>query len=571
MDSDQAARREPPVPERILIFDTTLRDGEQSPGASMNLEEKVRMARQLDALGVDIVEAGFPIASEDDFRAVRAVAREVRRPVIAALARATPEDVERAWEAVRDAARPRIHTFIATSDLHIERKLRRTRPEVLRMAAEAVRLAKSHTPDVEFSAEDATRSDLDYLCAVVEAAIDAGATTINIPDTVGYTIPPEFARLITGLRRRVRGLDRITLSVHCHNDLGLAVANSLAAIEAGARQVECTVNGIGERAGNASLEELVMALYVRRDALPYVTGVVTTEIHKSSQLLMDITGMLVQPNKAVVGRNAFAHEAGIHQDGVLKERRTYEIMTPESVGIKTNRLVLGKHSGRHALGRKLADLGYRLSRADLDKAYRRFIELADQKKEIFDEDLIAIVHEGMRRIPETWSLRLLQATAGSQRPSTATVTLAAADGRDAVACAIGDGPVAAAYNAIDEITGFRGRLVDYGIRAVSRGRDAMGEVFVHVDFGGRTFTGKAASTDVVDASARAYLDAVNKALHLTRTLEQGIEQGRAMPVPQVSEAPRADAGGSPAGAGKEGAAGTIRVAGAANFIRVIRV
>jgi 2-isopropylmalate synthase len=571
MDNDQAVRREPPVPDRILIFDTTLRDGEQSPGASMNLEEKVRMARQLDALGVDIIEAGFPIASEDDFRAVRAVAREVRRPVIAALARATREDVERAWEAVRDAARPRIHTFIATSDLHIERKLQRTRPEVLRMAAEAVRLAKSHTPDVEFSAEDATRSDLDYLCAVVEAAIEAGATTINIPDTVGYTIPPGFTRLLTELRRRVRGLDAITLSVHCHNDLGLAVANSLAAIEAGARQVECTVNGIGERAGNASLEELVMALYVRRDALPYTTGVVTTEIYKSSQLLMDITGMLVQPNKAVVGRNAFAHEAGIHQDGVLKERRTYEIMTPESVGIKSNRLVLGKHSGRHALGRKLADLGYRLARAELDKAYRRFIEIADQKKEIFDEDLIAIVHEGMRQIPETWSLRLLQATAGSQRPSTATVTLGAADGRDTVACAIGDGPVAAAYNAIDEITGFRGRLVDYGIRAVSRGRDAMGEVFVHVDFGGRAFTGKAASTDVVDASARAYLDAVNKALHLTRTLQQGVEPGAALPVPQVSEAPRPGAGGSPGEAGKEGAAGTVRVAGAANFIRVIRV
>jgi len=528
--------------QRIIIFDTTLRDGEQSPGASMNLEEKVRMARQLDALGVDVIEAGFPMASEDDFRAVQAVAREVRRPIVAALARTTAEDIERAWRALDQAAHPRIHTFIATSDLHLQRKLRKTREEALRMAAEAVGLAKSFTPDVEFSAEDATRSDVDYLCQVVQTAVDAGAVTINIPDTVGYTCPPEFARLIRTLRDRVRGIEGITLSVHCHNDLGLAVANSLAAIEAGARQVECTINGIGERAGNASLEEIVMALYVRRDILPYTTGVETTQISKSSQLLSNITGILVQPNKAVVGRNAFAHEAGIHQDGVLKERRTYEIMTPESVGIKTNRLVLGKHSGRHALGRKLADLGYRLNRADLDHAYRRFIEIADQKKEIFDEDLVAIVHEGMKEIPEIFRLKNLQASAGSQRPSTATVTLVA-DGRDLVACAIGDGPVAASYNAIDLITGVPGRLADYSIRAVSRGRDAMGEVFVHVEVGDRAFTGKAASTDVVDASARAYLHAVNKALHLTRTLQaQPAATDRAdVPLPAVSEAPAAPA------------------------------
>ncbi|MGH9750180.1 MAG: 2-isopropylmalate synthase [Candidatus Polarisedimenticolia bacterium] len=573
---DCGERREPPVPERILIFDTTLRDGEQSPGASMNLEEKVRMARQLDALGVDVIEAGFPMASEDDFRAVRAVAREVRRPVIAALARATREDVERAWEAIREAEHPRIHTFIATSDLHIERKLQRTRDEVLAMAVEAVALARSFTPDVEFSAEDATRSDPDYLRAVVEAAIAAGATTLNIPDTVGYTVPPEFTRLIGALRSRVKGIEKVTLSVHCHNDLGLAVANSLAAVEAGARQVECTVNGIGERAGNASLEELIMALYVRRDALPFATGVVTTEIFKSSQLLTGITGMQVQPNKAVVGRNAFAHEAGIHQDGVLKERRTYEIMTPESVGIKTNRLVLGKHSGRHALGKKLADLGYALSRPELDKAYRRFIEIADQKKEIFDEDLIAIVHEGMRDIPETWRLKLLQATAGSQKPSTATVTLTSADGQEAVACAIGDGPVAATYTAIDQITNFRGHLVDYALRAVSRGRDAMGEVSVHVDFGGRGFTGKAASTDVVEASARAYLHAVNKALHLSRAVAQGAEPAQPVALPRLDEAPP----GAPVIAAAPGPAreieqgrttGTARSAEPAPFIRVIRL
>ena len=365
------------------------------------------------------------------------------------------------------------------------------------------------------------------------------------------------------------------LSVHCHNDLGLAVANSLAAVEAGARQVECTVNGIGERAGNASLEEFVMALYVRRDLLPYVTGVATTEIYKSSQLLSAITGMHVQANKAVVGKNAFAHEAGIHQDGVLKERRTYEIMTPESVGIKSNRLVLGKHSGRHALGKKLQDLGYALSRPELDRAYGRFIEIADQKKEIFDEDLIAIVHDGMREIPETFALKILQATAGSQRPSTATVTLEV-EGRDEVACAIGDGPVAAAYNAIDQITRIRGRLLDYSIRAVSRGRDAMGEVSVHVEFGGRAFTGKAASTDVVDASARAYLHAVNKALHMSRSLAPPSETVVAAALPRIVDSPIAPRGqGAAAPSPASAAAGELRQTGGLQasdtFVRLINL
>jgi len=553
------------LPHRIVVFDTTLRDGEQSPGASMNLEEKVRMARQLDALGVDVIEAGFPMASEDDFLAVRAVAREVRRPIIAALARTTPDDIEKAWKAISVAHRPRIHTFVATSDLHMQHKLRKTRDEVLDMIDGSVRLAKSLTPDVEFSAEDATRSEIDFLCRAVGLAVEAGATTINIPDTVGYTVPAEFARLIQTLRERVPGIDRVVLSVHCHNDLGLAVANSIAALEAGARQVECTVNGIGERAGNASLEELIMSFYVRRDVLPYATGVVTTEIFKSSQLLSSITGMHVQPNKAVVGKNAFAHEAGIHQDGVLKERRTYEIMTPESVGIKTNRLVMGKHSGRHALGKKLADLGYPLARPDLDKAYARFIEIADLKKEIFDEDLIAIVHDGMREIPETYRLKLLQASAGSQRPSTATVTLEV-EAREEVACAIGDGPVAAAYTAIDQITRFRGRLLDYGIRAVSRGRDAIGEVTVHVDFSGRTFTGKAASTDVVDASARAYLHAVNKALHLSHTLAQAAEAAVPSALQHVAEA--AAAAAQPEVEPRERQAG---VAGSDSFIRPIHL
>ncbi len=500
--------------ERVAIFDTTLRDGEQSPGCSMNLEEKLRMARQLDALGVDIIEAGFPIASEDDFAAVREVALTCRRPVIAALCRTTAEDIERAWEALADAARPRIHTFIATSDIHLQFKLQKSREEVLEMAREAVRRAKSFTDDVEFSAEDATRSDPDYLCQVIEAVIDEGATVVNIPDTVGYTIPSEYSHIITTLKQRVRNIERAVISVHCHNDLGLAVANSLAAVEAGARQVECTINGIGERAGNASLEEFVMALRVRRDLMPFETGVTTEEIFRSSQTLSNITGVIVQPNKAIVGKNAFAHEAGIHQHGVLKNRLTYEIMTPESVGVKTNSIVLGKHSGRHALGKKYEEMGYQLNRSDLDKAYKLFTKLADQKKEIFEEDLIAILQDGFTQIPERYKLRAVQATAGTSTLATALVTVADTRSDEAeTQTAAGDGPVNAVYEAIDKLTGMKGNLVDYTVRSITRGTDAVGEVFVHVEFDGASYTGKAASTDIVDASARAYLNAVNKALY----------------------------------------------------------
>ncbi|MBI3950997.1 MAG: 2-isopropylmalate synthase [Acidobacteria bacterium] len=498
--------------DRVLIFDTTLRDGEQSPGASMNVGEKLKMARQLEALGVDIMEAGFPISSDEDFEAVKRVAQEVRGSIIAGLARATQEDIERAWEALADAARPRIHTFIATSDIHLEYKLKKTREQVLEDARQAVRLAKSFTEDVEFSAEDATRTDPDYLCQIVQAVIEEGATTVNIPDTVGYTIPSEFTKIITMLRQRVPNIDRCRLSVHCHNDLGLAVANSIAAIQAGARQVECTINGIGERAGNASLEEIVMALRVRHDLLPFTTGVHTEQIYKTSQLLSNITGMIVQPNKAVVGKNAFAHEAGIHQHGVLSNKLTYEIMTPESVGVRQTTLVLGKHSGRHALKQRFEEMGYQLSRAELDKAYKLFTKLADRKKEVFEEDLMVILQDGIRDIPEMYSLRLVQALAGNHKPSTATVVLQCG-GQTFVQSATGDGPVAAAYEAIDQITGFRGHVVDYTIHSVTRGRDAVGEVFVHVDFDGRMFTGKAASTDIVDASARAYLHAVNKVLY----------------------------------------------------------
>lgn len=500
--------------ERVSIFDTTLRDGEQSPGCSMNLEEKVRMARQLDALGVDILEAGFPIASDDDYAAVREVARVCRRPIIAALCRTTREDVERAWSALANAARPRIHTFVATSDIHLQYKLQKSRAEVLDMACEAVRLAKGFTDDVEFSAEDATRTDLDYLCQIVAAVIDEGATVVNIPDTVGYTIPSEYATIMTTLKERVPNIDRAVISVHCHNDLGLGVANTLTAIAHGARQVECTINGIGERAGNASLEEIVMAMRVRKDLMPFENGIVTEEIYRTSQLLSNITGVLVQPNKAIVGKNAFAHEAGIHQHGVIKNRITYEIMTPESVGVKTNSLVLGKHSGRHALNKKYEEMGYDLSRPDLDKAYKLFTKLADQKKEIFEEDLLAILQDGFAQIPERYKLRALQATAGTSTLATALISMQdVTTDETRTETASGDGPVAAVYEAIDKITGMKGKLVDYTVRSITGGTDAVGEVFVHVEFDETSYTGKAASTDVVDASARAYLNALNKAIY----------------------------------------------------------
>jgi 2-isopropylmalate synthase len=377
--------------ERIKIFDTTLRDGEQSPGCSMNLGEKVRLARRLQTLGVDIIEAGFPIASDGDFEAVRAVAAECREVAVAALCRTTEQDIVRAWEAVGGAARPRLHTFVATSDIHLEHKLKKSRAEVLRMTRKAVRLASSLTEDVEFSAEDATRSDLGYLCEIFAAAVEEGARTLNVPDTVGYTTPTEFREIVSAVRERVvRGRD-VCISVHCHNDLGLAVANSLAALDAGARQVECTINGIGERAGNAALEEIVMALRVRADRLPYTCGVRTEEIYPTSQTLSEIIGFDVQPNKAVVGRNAFAHEAGIHQHGVLSNPLCYEIMTPDSVGVPANRIVMGKHSGRHALAQRYAELGFSLSQTEVEAAYGRFTELADRKKRIYDQDLLSLI------------------------------------------------------------------------------------------------------------------------------------------------------------------------------------
>jgi 2-isopropylmalate synthase len=496
--------------ERILIFDTTLRDGEQSPGCSMNTKEKVELAKQLARLGVDVMEAGFPIASQDDFEAVRAVAKALKDgPIITGLARAKDVDIDRCWEAVKGAAHPRIHTFIATSEIHIKYKLKSTQAEVLEATVAAVKRAKGYTEDVEFSAEDAHRTDQDYLCRVIEAAIKAGATTINIPDTVGYGLPWEFGERIRNLMHRVPGIERVVVSAHCHNDLGLGVANSLEAIRAGARQVECTVNGIGERAGNASLEELVMALRTRKDFFAFDTAIRTEEIYRTSKLLQAITGVNVQPNKAIVGANAFAHEAGIHQHGVLQTPITYEIMTPESVGVPKSQLVLGKHSGRHAFKKRLEELGVDLGEEDLNKAFGRFKDLCDRKKEVFDEDLLALVEDELLTSGHGYTLEHLQFTSGTNIVPTATVRLRMRD-ETFQESGWGDGPVDAAYKAIDLITKVPGTLLEYQIRAITAGKDALGEVTAAVEIDGRRVVGRGSSTDVIEASVRAYLNAINK-------------------------------------------------------------
>lgn len=495
--------------KRIKIFDTTLRDGEQSPGASMNIEEKVRVAHQLEKLNVDIIEAGFPFASEGDFEAVKKVAKSIKNCQVAGLARANNRDIDRAWEALKEAKNPRIHTFIATSDIHLKHKLKKSRDEVLEAAVAAVKHAKKLTDNVEFSAEDAVRSDVDYLCRVVEAVIAVGATTVNIPDTVGYAIPTEFGKLIRTLHERVPNVDKAVISVHCHNDLGLAVANSLAAIENGAGQIECTINGIGERAGNASLEEIVMAIRTRRDLLGFETAIETTNLYPASRLITHITGMVVQPNKAIVGANAFAHEAGIHQDGVLKEKSTYEIMTPESVGVSQNLLVLGKHSGRHAFRERIKDLGYELDDVNLDKAFARFKKLADKKKEIFDEDLDAIVADEVIRIDEKYKLAYLNVSSGTVTVPTATVQLEI-NGDKVQEAGFGVGPVDAVYETIAKITKTKSKLIRYSVSSVTRGMDAQGEVTVRVEEGGKTVIGQGAHTDIIVASAKAYINALNK-------------------------------------------------------------
>ena len=495
----------------IMIFDTTLRDGEQSPGASMNIEEKLRIARQLQKLNVDVIEAGFPIASVGDFEAVKKVAQTIKGPEIAGLCRASGKDIDRAWEALQHAGeRGRIHTFIATSDIHMKYKLKMTPGEVLAAAVKAVKRARSYTSNVEFSCEDAARSDLKFMAEVVGAVIDAGATTVNIPDTVGYTIPFEYFNIIKYLRENVANIDRAVISVHCHNDLGLSVANSIAAVQAGAGQVECTINGIGERAGNCSLEEFVMVLKTRHDILPFRTNVATDQLTPASRLLTTVTGIVVQPNKAIVGANAFAHEAGIHQHGVMMEKTTYEIMTPESVGLKENLLVLGKHSGRHAFKKRLEELGYDLDDADLNKAFERFKALADLKKEVFDEDLDAIVaDEVLMRTDEKFKLSHITVTCGSFAVATATVQLEV-EGKQLRTAELGDGPVDATLKAIRKLTRTRAKLLQYNVGSITGGTDAQGEVTVRLEEGGRTVLGRGSSTDIIEASAKAYIHALNR-------------------------------------------------------------
>lgn len=501
--------------ERVYIFDTTLRDGEQSPGVNLNIAEKLEIAKQLARLGVDIIEAGFPIASQGDFEAVKTIAQEVKGVTVAGLARTNRQDIDRAWESLKGADQARIHTFIATSDIHMKYKLRMSREQVIETAVKSVEYARKYTSDVEFSAEDASRSDPGFLCQVFEAVIAAGATTINIPDTVGYAIPTEFGKFIKSIHNNTKGIENVILSVHCHDDLGLAVANSLAAVMEGARQLEGAINGIGERAGNASLEEIIMSLHTRRDLYNVETRVNTKEIYRTSKMVSKLTGMSIQPNKAIVGKNAFAHESGIHQDGILKEKNTYEIMNPEMVGISHTKLVLGKHSGRHAFKDRLAQLGYVLENEELKRAFARFKALADRKKEITDQDLEAIVEEEILQIPATYDLHYLHISSGSTVVPTATVGLCQGEELlEEAAC--GNGPVDAICRAVDKVTGITCRLRSWGINAVTSGKDALGDVSLKITVegeGDRMHHGRGISTDILEATARAYLSAVNKVIY----------------------------------------------------------
>ncbi|MBA7648952.1 2-isopropylmalate synthase [subsurface metagenome] len=495
--------------ERIFIFDTTLRDGEQSPGASMNVEQKYEVAVQLARLGVDALEAGFPVSSPQQFQACQVISQKVKGPIITALARCVEKDLEAAYEATKDAERKRIHTFIATSPIHMKHKLRKEPDQVIEMAQAAVKFARNRVAEVEFSPEDATRSELPFLCKIIERVIEAGATIINIPDTVGYAIPEEFGVFIKKIREGVANIDKAMISVHCHNDLGIAVANSIAAVRNGARQVEVTLNGIGERAGNASLEEFVMALTVRKDLLPFSTGIDSRQIYNSSRLLSNIIGFPIPRNKPVVGENAFAHESGIHQDGVLKNRETYEIMTPESVGRDASTLVLGRHSGLHGFKKRLNELGLVLADEETRRPYQCFLEIADRKKEVFDDDLYIIISDELGRLSETFVLDYFNFQSGNVAVPTATVRIRV--GEETIEeAATGDGPVDAVFNAIDRATGITSTLQDYNVRAVTPGRKAIGEVSVSIKIQGKTFISRAASTDILEASARAYMNAINR-------------------------------------------------------------
>ncbi len=502
----------PEDPSRVLIFDTTLRDGEQSPGISLNTQEKLEIAQQLARLGVDVIEAGFPITSPGDFEAVQAISRTVEGPIIAALARTHAADIDAAWNAVKDAPRARIHTFIATSDLHIRHKLQTTREDVLGQARAAVAHAKQYTDDVEFSPEDGFRSDREFMAEVIAAALEEGATTINVPDTVGYATPEEYAAMFLRLYELVPGLRKVTVSAHCHDDLGLAVANSLAGIQAGCRQVECAINGIGERAGNASLEEIVMVLHTRAPLLNLTSGIDTTEIARTSRLVSRLTGYPVQPNKAIVGRNAFAHEAGIHQDGVLKERTTYEIMDATTVGLDANSIVLGKHSGRHALQQALSELGFELQGHALNTAFKRFKEIADKKKQITAMDLEALVTDELREEVTGYQLEWFDVEASTRRPPHATVGIRTPDGDEVTGSFTGDGPVDAIFRAINAATGADARLREFRVDAVTGGQDALGETSVVVEIDGVAGSGQGVSTDILEAAGRAYVRALSNAL-----------------------------------------------------------
>jgi 2-isopropylmalate synthase len=498
--------------EKVIIFDTTLRDGEQAAGTSLNLQEKLEIAGQLDKLGVDVIEAGFPASSIGDFEAVRVVARELRRPTICALTLANIEGIDRAWEAVKEAKHPRIHVFLSASDIHLAHQLKKSRDEVLKMSRETVARARSYLDDVEFSPMDASRADPAYLYRILEAVIEAGAITVNIPDTVGYATPQEFGSLIQGILDNVPNIGKAVVSVHCHDDLGLAAANSLEAIRVGARQVECTINGIGERAGNASMEEIVMALRTRRDFFKLTTNIDTTQIYRTSRLVSELTGFPVQPNKAIVGANAFRHQSGIHQDGVLKKSITYEIMDPKSVGIPSSSLVLSKVSGRHAFKERLSELGYTLSEEDLNRAFQGFKRLADKKKDITDRDIESLIAEELRTVTEVYHLDHVEVSCGDHNIPTATVRLIGPDGQSLADAALGTGPVDAVYKAINRIVGIPNRLTEFTVKSVTEGIDAIGEVLIRIESEGVTYTGRGAATDIIVASAKAYMNALNRLL-----------------------------------------------------------
>ena len=502
--------------DKVIIFDTTLRDGEQAAGGMLNFQEKLEIARQLDKLGVDVIEAGFPVSSEGDFEAVKNIATEIGGAIVCGLARAHPRDIDRAWEAIKGARRPRIHVFVSASDIQMVHQLKKNRQQVLELARDMVARAKGYTEDIEFSPMDASRADPEFIYQILEAVIDAGATTVNIPDTVGYAMPDEFGQLIKGIIKHVPNIEQAVISVHCHDDLGLSVANSLEAVRQGARQVECTINGIGERAGNASLEEIVMAIKTRSDFFNLSTNVDSRQIYKTSRRVSELTGFAVQPNKAIVGANAFRHQSGIHQDGILKMPKTYEIMDPRTVGIPASSLVMGKLSGRHAFKERLAELGYTLSEDDFHRAFTAFKELADKKKEVTDRDIESLVAEELRTVTEVYHLDRLQVTTGDRGVPTAAVRLIGPDDKVLADAALGTGPVDAVYQAISRLVGLPNTLTEFSVKSVTEGIDAIGEVLIRIESDGVTYTGRGADTDIIVASARAYINALNRLLAAKR-------------------------------------------------------